>query len=329
MLPVNLGGSDVLGLGAFSKEVIGPIIRGVGNALEPIRIRLTEGARGAQIDYMITAMEARGLTIEKMEYSLTDRTEVRVLAESMRQQNNREEVAAATVKHAIEDKTQPQPDIAPPSLEWIDKFWSLAEKVSDPDMQAFWGKVLSRRASRRAAVSARTLDFISLLSGEEAQAIELLSRSEVRTIGEGGEKLIGVIDHIGLGWDDVSLMDTNIIERGASMSARLFEPIRLVDFDLLETIGFLRGRKNHFLYQPSGKKRLAIANVVIEADLKPPANHKSSVKLDVARTIGLTAIGEEIFEILKSDPHPVVLEVMMELMTLLGCDPKRMPDDRL
>lgn len=54
-------------------------------------------------------------------------------------------------------------------------------------MQRFFGMALARRASRQATVSARAIEFLSLLSGAEAQALERIASFTLVTTKAGDE----------------------------------------------------------------------------------------------------------------------------------------------
>ena len=53
--------------------------------------------------------------------------------------------------------------------DWLTRFYSIAEDVSDETMQNLWAQILAGEVKRPKSYSLRTLDFLRLLSPEEAK----------------------------------------------------------------------------------------------------------------------------------------------------------------
>jgi hypothetical protein len=121
-------------------------------------------------------LKEKGLPMNAAELSLGDRAAIRVVAQEQRHQLNREAIAACAVEEVranVEDlstsKGQPfDPD-------WLDRFWSFAENVSNEDFRSIWGRILVRQGSGKGSYSPRTLYTLSMLTRDEAEALSRLA----------------------------------------------------------------------------------------------------------------------------------------------------------
>lgn len=168
--------SDILGASKPATRLIEAIERGVGNLLQPWQSRRIAEAEISNFENWNLALERSGLAPKRAELTLQDRAAVRIVAEDIRHQQNREAVAIqATAEFKQEDETVIESNPSAVDAEWIDRFWRLAQDVSNADMQAVWGRILARKTTGRGTYSARCLETISLLSREEVSLLERLA----------------------------------------------------------------------------------------------------------------------------------------------------------
>ncbi len=167
--------SDILGLGkiADSKSatrLIDAISFGVSRTLGPWLMK-----REAQ-----TLLSIQKATDEALadrfsgEMTLGDRARMRLTFDRAVKQENRELIA----RNAIESLMNPQLESESTvdiDTDWLIRFWDYAEKVSKPEMQILWGKVLSRKSIFPEEISPRTLALLSTLTYEEARMVEAIS----------------------------------------------------------------------------------------------------------------------------------------------------------
>ncbi len=184
--------SDLFGAGAVVRQLVGPITQGIGAYLEPLRRKRDNRAQVEIFNDWHEALIQKGFDPTNVELNLSQRAEVRLLAENIKSQRNRELIAAATIEHAQTDSSPIDPQLAAPDIDWLDRFWRIAERISDAEMQDFFGMVLSRRATCKAPISARALEFLALLSGEEAKALERIASFTV-AINGGDDRSTGVM----------------------------------------------------------------------------------------------------------------------------------------
>lgn len=96
---------------------------------------------------------------------LEDRTQERLNFQETKKQLNIENVTA----FAAEELKNEQPVTDEPIDEdWTTRFFSIAEDVSNEEMQALWGKILAGEIKQPKSYSLRTLELIRNLSKNEA-----------------------------------------------------------------------------------------------------------------------------------------------------------------
>jgi hypothetical protein len=171
--------SDLFGAAKPLEQLVSAIERGIGSFMRPIQKRRETRADVSAFQDWNEAMARTGLAPKSAELALGDRATIRVTAEAVRQQQNREFIAVNAVNeyiHSLEDQSDPVLSRSEIEREWLDRFWRLAQDVTDTDMQAVWGRILARQAQNPTKYSARCLEALSLLSKEEARRLEKLSK---------------------------------------------------------------------------------------------------------------------------------------------------------
>ncbi|WP_426435899.1 DUF2806 domain-containing protein [Bradyrhizobium genosp. P] len=98
------------------------------------------------------------------------------MADDQRHQLNREAIAICAVDEIRADgenlsKSKGQPF----DPDWLDRFWSFAENVSNEDFRSIWARILVRQGSGKGSYSFRTLYTLSMLARNEAEALSRLA----------------------------------------------------------------------------------------------------------------------------------------------------------
>ena len=180
--------TDLFGLSRSADRLVAAIERGVGKLLGPLqKTRETKADISAFKNWNV-ALKKAGMRPTAADLTIEDRAVVRLFAEEVRHQENREAIAlqaANEYRHTLSDMPE-IPTAAPVGGNgWLDRFWRLAQDVTDADMQAVWGRVLARQTSGVSKHSARCLEALSMLSREEAQFLEHLATVTSTTIVNG------------------------------------------------------------------------------------------------------------------------------------------------
>jgi len=160
------------------EQLVSAIERGIGNFMRPIQKRRETKADISAYDNWTEAIRRTGLGPKSAELTLGDRATIRLTADSLRQQENRESVAIRAIDEYVHSRTeQPRPPSSQAEIdvEWLDRFWRLAQDVTNTEMQSVWGRILARQAGGPETFSARCLEALSLLSSKDAMALERIA----------------------------------------------------------------------------------------------------------------------------------------------------------
>jgi hypothetical protein len=200
---VTISVSDVLGTGRAASELVKAVERGIGGIASAATVlatpwqhrRLAKSEQAAARGWLSVLRDA-GLKTTTADLALQERAVIRLIADASRFQRNREAVAEEAI---AEFQTLPE-NTEPPGLqsEWIDRFWRLAQEVSEPDVQALWGRILSRQSTGGGKFSAVTLDLLSSFSRDDAKALEAIAPFTCRTKFQDGRQTAVVLTNIGL-----------------------------------------------------------------------------------------------------------------------------------
>lgn len=119
-----------------------------------------------RIAYVNGKMHARQYTVEE----LSQRAQQRMLAESIRQERNLEniiDIASGELSYQNDNVSD-----APVDEDWISRFFNIAKDVNSEEMQCIWGKILAGEIASPGSFSLRTLDTIRNIGKKEADAFQ-------------------------------------------------------------------------------------------------------------------------------------------------------------
>ncbi|MFT6671130.1 MAG: hypothetical protein ACJAVZ_002602 [Afipia broomeae] len=126
--------TDLFGVAKPLEQLVSAIERGVGNFMRPIQKRRDTKADISSFNNWNEAISRTGLSVNAAELTLSDRAIVRLTADNIRKQHNRELVAIEAVNehlHTLGDSSNEPQNTSTIEAEWLDRFWRLAEDVSD------------------------------------------------------------------------------------------------------------------------------------------------------------------------------------------------------
>jgi hypothetical protein len=192
----NLLNVDLKGIEKFegiATNVVEALKRGIGRFYEPIgrirdakadRLVANEQAQGV-IDLTTKAgelaalRERLGLTAGELASSQAARSIEFLLEDASRKQDNREKTAQAFI---CASNSEPPSEDAGTSIDpdWLTKFWTLAENVSNDEVRGFLARLLINETRKPGAVSPLTLDILSTLSPPVAGRFEQFCRLSIR-----------------------------------------------------------------------------------------------------------------------------------------------------
>ena len=95
-----------------------------------------------------------------------------ILAREKRKMNNAIRVVELAQTQFAEEE---QVSNEPVNSDWLNRFFSIVEDVSDAEMQQLWARILAGEIKRPKSYSLRTLELLKNLSPKEAEVINLAS----------------------------------------------------------------------------------------------------------------------------------------------------------
>ncbi|MCB1480293.1 MAG: DUF2806 domain-containing protein [Rhodobiaceae bacterium] len=191
---VDIKINDIFGLGQVGKQIgpafnrlIDAVAKGVGGISEPLLADLRRRRERGGMLKSIDALKERGLTLQSANLTLDERGQLRADIELAQTQANREGVAFEAFEQARLLASEDEGDEAgseagasdtseePVDMTWLMMFWRYAELASEEDVQKLWGAVLARKCLGKGRVPARALQFLSMMDGDDVEAIQRLA----------------------------------------------------------------------------------------------------------------------------------------------------------
>ena len=317
--------SDALSLGAAGSVLVGAIERGIGTLAAPW-LRKREARAHMQIfEEWQDTLRSVPDGLSQFDLSLGDRTVLRMRREGGRQQLNRERIGWESIRYARSFHGRP-PDRKFESVEdeWLDRFWRLAQDVSRQDMQELWGRILARRAFEDTPFSARSLEAMSLISVNEARRIECIASfvwwwndgqgrsgativSRFREAGVSGRKNVHNAD-------DVLQKSAELAASIGSIEEDIFGPAGLYT-DAPSTIAVRIASLHDVAPMRIGSVNFNLRGFNREFG---PLTVQRTNTCAVAKGIGLSAVGREIFSLPHVIPNEQYLTLVRSGLALQG-----------
>jgi hypothetical protein len=304
---VSISAEDFFGLGRAADKVMEALKAGIGPVLEPwIRSRLAAADQQAARGWVEVTKDS-GLSIRELEINtLSGRAQLRVRAEQVQQQENREAVAVHTLREIADlskdESISTDPETVAP--EWLNRFWRLAQDVTNEDLQSVWGRVLARKATGAGAISARTLEGLSLLEGWEIEELARIAPCVVSTTRNGVTSMELITHFSAL---SVSKNDYELINKRLIQLIDKFDRVHFGGIGLLNVSGFFQF---NFIVANGQSLVLGGKRRVMHLASKAPVGAGSAAIF--SRT------GEEILGLIKSPPNESYVQVVLDGLNFQG-----------
>lgn len=219
------------------------------------------------IAYINGVMSAKKKTPDE----LLERANQRIYAKSINEERNIERIIEVAAEHLESSNNISDEDV---EGDWVTRFFDIAKDISNEQMQYIWGKILAGEVSKPGSFSLRTLDTIRNLSKSEAQLFQKIMPCILRT---GGLAFLpsneSLLRKYGVKYIDLVLLDEcGLLNIANSLSSR-------------PTLS--SGEEKDYL---NCKSLIRLIN-----------KEDSSIILNLG-LYKLTAIGMELFSILKTEP---------------------------
>lgn len=244
----NIFNVDLHGVEKFegvTTNVVEALKRGIGRLYEPTGRRRDAKADRAvaneraqtMIDLTKKAGELRdlrarlGLTADELKFSQADRSIDYLLEDASRKQEKRERTAEAFISES--NRESPTEDTtAHVDPDWLTKFWTLAENVSNEEIRQFLGRLLTRETRKPGTISPLTLNILSTLTPQVAVRFEHFCRLSIR---DGDQVFvihpnvfafqnIGPLDEFGITYEDLYELESFGLIRSAQTMMLNYAP---------------------------------------------------------------------------------------------------------
>jgi hypothetical protein len=315
--------TDVLGLSEPGKRLVDAIVHGVGEWAYPWQRNRNTRADIDAFKQWSRALRKEGLPATSIELSLEQRAALRVSSQEVRRQQNREAIAAQAVTEFQDARLEKTIETFHTlETEWLDRFWRLAEDVSQQDAQSLWGRILARQSTGASAFSARCLEMLSTLSRAEAKLLEQLATKvacfERPNAGGLDYSIIRSITFwMSPGADQPGLTEANrnLSREVGNAHEEIFGPIGI----------FVESGWAHEVVAPVqdqivrfnlGNQRFHIGGY--PAPLPPNAYIRIPDAVCVGAGIQLSPVGAEIVSLIRAEPTPGFIKLLGEALREVG-----------
>lgn len=189
---MSLNIKDLVGLSKPLERLVEVIAAGLGAVSKPYLVKKEADARAYELKTIAQAMEESGKLLGPLRYDkggvtveseqierdeTTASTEERLVKRISYQANKKQRNLEAITQQAAEElKSETEVSDAPLDEDWISRFFSIAEDISNEQMQLLWGKILAGEVKKPKSYSLRTLDILKNLTRQEAETFVKVGR---------------------------------------------------------------------------------------------------------------------------------------------------------
>ena len=167
----------------------------------------------------------------------------------------------------------------PVNSDWLNRFFSIVEEVSDKDMQQLWARILAGEVKRPKSYSLRTLELLKNISPKEAEVINLAS-----------------------GY----LIEDQLLCTGDSLGANA------IICSKMDELGIICGEQMAYSYFANAGE---IRNIVIGNNAYCLRVHTNALLQVPIRCYQITTVGREIFSLTNTDSLKFVLKLAKHFNT--------------
>jgi hypothetical protein len=220
----------------------------------------------------------------ELEESLKERITEQIISKEIRKQANRDSVTNEAIKFLPESVSKEKVN-----QDWVFQFYEYAQNKSDEDIQTLWAKILAGEITKPNSFSLRTLQFVSMMSKEEAHLFDRFC-SYVWTV-----KITDGLKSIYISTSDG---DKFLAEKG----------LRFIEFSELKSLGLLLNTAGYYLSNEEylalnyGKKEFLITS-------KNTGSQKFAFKMHP-----LTKTGEELLKLRHFKPDKEYVSILKKAL---------------
>lgn len=125
----------------------------------------TGGIEYKENNLLISSPKSKDIPIE-IDFPLEERIQERLNHKEIQKQFNIESVTSYAAEQLA---NEPEIENTPINEDWKTRFFSIAEDISNDEMQALWGRILAGEIKKPKSYSLRTLELLKNISKEDAE----------------------------------------------------------------------------------------------------------------------------------------------------------------
>lgn len=242
------------------EKLIDVVSKGIGTIYKPKAIRKEAEAKAYEIEIIERAKTKALAEGKETDAETLARIEERFVHKEIKRQNNIDNITKIAAEQLINETEVSE---EPVDEDWTTRFFSIAEDISDEEMQTLWGRILSGEIKQPKSFSLRTLELLKNLSKEEAEVFTKFSNLKIIS---GGTHMIYNQDNGKFLEDEFGIKFTDrllLTELGLISSENNLE-FSFFATEEVDRVNFIEyGSKGIFLHRPSNTPKQAIKVLVL------------------------------------------------------------------
>lgn len=159
------------------EKLVEVISQGIGALHKPRSIRKEADANAYKISVIAKAKAQAASDSKLIEVEMYDAIEQRILFQEQRKQNNILSIIEVATEQINHESNVNSETVDP---DWTTRFFSIAENISNEEMQKLWGRILAGEVKQPGGFSLRTLDVMKNLSKQEADIFTKFAELNVK-----------------------------------------------------------------------------------------------------------------------------------------------------
>lgn len=215
--------------GEVMSKLIDVVSKGMGDLFEPWMIKRIAKATDFEMETLKSSMKRNGLNgslhisrngleINVKEGTVEERAIISLIQKEVNRQINTEKIVASAIENLKSIKSFSK---EPVEDEWIQRFFNIAQEITDEDMQTIWSKILSDEIVKPKSYSLRTLEVLRNMNKYEA---ELFSKYIKESLNTGEFRFR--INHNEMNKDrNITLEDRLLLQEIGLIQRELSKPI--------------------------------------------------------------------------------------------------------
>lgn len=159
------------------EKLVEVISQGIGTLHKPRSIRKEADANAYKINVIAKAKAQAASESKLIEVEMYDVIEQRILFQEQRKQNNIASIIDVATEQINQESNVSSEAVDP---DWTTRFFSIAENISNEEMQKLWGRILAGEVKNPNSFSLRTLEALKNITKHEAEIFAKFAQLKIK-----------------------------------------------------------------------------------------------------------------------------------------------------